>query len=437
MFGYYLDLARRSLKRSPVLTGLMVVAIGLGIGASMTMVTVLHVMSGDPSPGRSAKLYVPMLDPRTLAHAQAAHTGIRGTPDGFTWTDAMNLLHANRADGQAAMASGYAAIRPGRADMHPFFEQGQYITSDFFAMFGVPFRAGGGWTATQDRERARVVVLNAKLDRKLFGNATGIGQTVNLNNTDFRVIGVLKSWHPQPAFYKQRGDHVYGEADEFFMPLQTALELKFGVNGHVSCWGKSIDSLKSGSCTWLQLWVELDSPSRVLAYKNFLTDYWHGQQAHGRFPRKHAVPRVYDLMAWLGHEHVIPVNLSMQMWLAIGFLVVCMLSVVALLLAKFLRRSGEISVRRALGARRGDIFAQFGIESAVIGVAGGLLGLLIAQIGLWSVRMRPDGYAHLAQMDVSMLTSTVVLAVIASVLAGLLPAWRACRIPPALQLKTL
>jgi len=109
----------------------------------------------------------------------------------------------------------------------------------------------------------------------------------------------------------------------------------------------------------------------------------------------------------------------------------------ALLLAKFLRRSGEISVRRALGARRRDIFVQFGIESVVIGVAGGVLGVLIAELGLWSVRHRPDDYAHIARMDASMLLATLALAVFASMMASLLPAWRACRVAPALQLKTL
>ena len=66
MFGYYLDLALRSLKRNKMLTTLMVVAIGLGIGASMTMLTVLHVMSVDPLPEKSAVLYYPTLDPRPL-----------------------------------------------------------------------------------------------------------------------------------------------------------------------------------------------------------------------------------------------------------------------------------------------------------------------------------------------------------------------------------
>ena len=435
MFGYYLDLALRSLKRNPVLTALMVLAIGLGIGASMTMITVLHVMSGDPLPGRSAKLFVPMLDPRPPQQGAVAPTRLRGTPDGFTWTDALNLLREHRADRQAAMNAGGAAVRPERTGLHPFIERGEYVTSDFFAMFGVPFRAGNGWTAEQDRERARVVVLNARLDRKLFGNATGIGRTVRLDNTDFQVIGVLKGWHPQPAFYAQTGHGIFGDAPQFFVPLQTAMDVKLETVGHVSCWGNGADSLEGDQCTWLQFWVELDTPAKAAAYRGYLDNYWRDQQARGRFKRKDAAPRLFGMMAWLAHEQIIPANLSMQMWLAVGFLAVCMLSVVALLLAKFLRRSGEISVRRAMGARKRDIFLQFGIESAVIGVAGGLLGLALAQIGLWSVRQRPDGYAQLAQMDVSMLVGTVMLAIVASVLAGLLPAWRACLVPPALQLK--
>jgi putative ABC transport system permease protein len=140
-------------------------------------------------------------------------------------------------------------------------------------------------------------------------------------------------------------------------------------------------------------------------------------------------------MDWLAHEKVIPGDVRMQLWLALGFLFVCMVNITALLLAKFLRRSGEISVRRAMGARRRDIFVQLGIESMLIGVSGGALGLLIAQAGLWSVRQRPEGYAQLARMDPSMLIGTLALAILASLLAGLLPAWRACHVPPALQLK--
>jgi putative ABC transport system permease protein len=70
MFGYYFDLALRSLKRNKALTALMVLAISLGIGTSMTTLTVLHVLSGDPLPGRSSTLYAPQLDPRDMGDYQ-------------------------------------------------------------------------------------------------------------------------------------------------------------------------------------------------------------------------------------------------------------------------------------------------------------------------------------------------------------------------------
>jgi putative ABC transport system permease protein len=432
MFGYYLALALRSLNRSKVLTALMILAIGLGIGASMTMITVLHVMSGDPLPGRSAQLFVPQLDARPLERSK---TSKDSAPNGnLTWPDAMNLLRTHRADRQAAMVAGSAPIRPSQGSLRPFFQSGHYVTADFFPMFGAPFRAGSGWTAQDDEQRARVVVLNAELNRKLFGDTSGIGRTVRLKNTDFRVIGVLDDWYPQPTFYAQVNDRSFGKTDQFFLPLQTAVDLKFDFSGNFMCWGNDNGGRTSDHCTWLQFWVQLDNPAMAQSYRQFLDDYWREQQTQSRFPRP-VDAQLYGLMDWLSRQQVIPSDLRLQLWLALGFLGVCMVNIVGLLLAKFLRRSGEISVRRALGAQRYDIFLQFGIESAVIGVAGGVLGLMIAELGLWSVRQRPDGYAQLAQMDAAMLLGNFALAVCASVLAGLLPAWRACRIAPALQLK--
>jgi ABC-type transport system, involved in lipoprotein release, permease component len=214
MFGYYFALALRSLKRSKVLTVLMILAIGLGIGASMTMITVLHVMSGDPLPGRSMQLFVPQLDARPLERSK---TSKDSAPNGnLTWPDAMNLLRAHRADRQAAMVAGSAPIRPTQGSLRPFFQPGHYVTADFFPMFGTPFRTGSGWTAQDDEQRARVVVLNAELNRRLFGDTLGIGRTVRLKNTDFRVIGVLDDWYPQPTFYAQVNDRSFGKTDQFF-----------------------------------------------------------------------------------------------------------------------------------------------------------------------------------------------------------------------------
>lgn len=426
LIGHYFELAFRSFRRNTVLTFLIVVAIGLGVGASMTMITVIHVMSGDPIPNRSSKLFYPHLEPSTPEFVKY-HAG-----DNFTWPDATNLLQAHKAVKQAVMAPGRLAVTSvnGRS---PFFRGGHYVSSEFFSMFGTPFAAGDAWTPQDDQRSSQVVVLNGELARELYGNASSaIGHVIVLQSKDFRVIGVLNDWHPEPVFYGgASGDWAFKSEDEFFLPLNTAMSLKLPIAGGESCWGKS--SRTGDGCSWLQFWVELDSKSQIEAYQQFLMNYWHDQKMHGRFPAN-IPPDLYGMLERLRVLQLIPSNISLQLWLALGFLCVCIFNVVSLMLAKFLRRSDEVSIRRAMGASHKDIFLQFGIEAATLGIMGGCVSLLMTIAGLWLIHQRPDAYARLVQLDYSMVMVTFALAVIASVCAGILPAWRACRIPPALQL---
>jgi putative ABC transport system permease protein len=93
-------------------------------------------------------------------------------------------------------------------------------------------------------------------------------------------------------------------------------------------------------------------------------------------------------------------------------------------------------VRRALGASRRAIFAQYLVEAGAVGFAGGIAGHGLSLLGLWAVRQQPASYAELAHIDLGMLLLTFVLAVVASILAGLLPAWSAMQVAPAVQLKS-
>jgi putative ABC transport system permease protein len=142
-----------------------------------------------------------------------------------------------------------------------------------------------------------------------------------------------------------------------------------------------------------------------------------------------------NLMCWLIDQQVVPSDAKLQAYLAFGFLLICMVNTVGLLLAKCLRRGREISVRRALGASRRTIFAQFMVEAGIIGLAGGMLGLVLAELGLLAIRHQPADYASLAHLDGEMFLATFAVAMAASLVAGLLPAWRACVIAPAPQLK--
>lgn len=433
MFGYYLEMALHSLRRNTVLTVLMVLAVAMGIGASMTTLTVLHVLSGDPLPGRSARLYTPQIDPRD---ANGYVPGTTQPPAQLTWIDGMNLMRARRAERQALMTGGQVVVKPENTTFDAFYYAARYTTSDFFPMFGVPFQYGRAWNAEDDESRSRVAVISAALNNKLFGGKDSTGRSVRLSGAAFRIIGVLGDWHPNPQFYDLNRKS-YGENEGVYVPLSTSQDVGMDQEGSVDCWGNG-GSGKNPShtapCTWLQFWVQLGTPAQADAYQSFLVDYSAQQKTLGRFQRPPNV-RMRNVTQWLDYNRVVPDDVRLQTWLGFGFLAVCLVNMMGLMLAKFLRRSGEMGVRRALGASKRALFAQLLVESGVIGLAGGIGGLMLAVLGLWLVRKQPAEYAELAHLDMTMLFTTFVLAVVASLVAGLLPAWRACQVAPALQLK--
>ncbi len=437
MFAYYCDLALRSFKRNKVLTALMVLAIALGIGASMTTLAVFHILSGDPIPAKSSKLFYVQLDPAAMDGFIAGEE----PSEQVTRFDAEALLRDKRGDRQAFMTGGNVGIEPQTSGMDPFYADSRYTTADFFDMFATPFLYGSGWSKAQDDRRERVVVISKDLNDKVFGGGNSVGKTLRVNMHDFRILGVLDEWRPTPRFYDMNSDR-YGELEQVFLPFTVSRDLDMDRSGSMDCWDddKVSDDPEGNTgvnqpCVWLQYWVQLDTPAKAEEYRRYLTNYSDQQRASGRYQRPTNV-RLRNVMEWLDHNKVVPGDVRLQMWLAFGFLLVCLLNTVGLLLAKFLRRSSEIGVRRALGASRRAIFAQCLIEAGAVGLAGGILGLGLAWLGLWAVRQQPASYAELAHLDPVMLVTTFVLAILASLLAGLLPAWRACQVAPAIQLKS-
>ncbi len=438
MLRYYLELALLSLRRSKVLTALMVVAIAFGVGASMTTLTVLHVLSGDPLPEKSSTLYYPQLDPRT----EDGFPPGDDPPDQLTRLDAETLLAEGRADRQALMTGGQAAVLPdpegpGGA-IEPFYASVRYTSTDFFPMFDVPFSAGRPWDASEDEAGGRVAVISKELNDKLFAGEDSAGRALRIDDTEFRIVGVLDRWRPAPRFYDLTTSH-FTEAEEIYLPYSTSRDLEMTRAGSMDCFdtrppGQTETDL-GAPCTWIQFWVEISSPDDAASYLAFLENYSEEQRQAGRFERPVNV-RLPALMDWLEENEVVPSDVQLQTWLALAFFAVCLINTIGLLLAKFLRRAPEIGVRRALGASRRAVFSQCLVESGVIGIAGGCLGLALTLLGLWAVRQQPVEYAELAQLDLAMLIATLVAAIVSSLLAGLLPAWRACQIAPAMQLKS-
>ena len=431
MFRYYLELAARSLRRSPGLTALMVLTLGIGVGACMTTLTVFHVLSGDPLPSKSGRVLNVQLDAEPMRAYKPGEEPVLQ----LTRFDAEQLLREAHGARQVMMVGGHVPVE--QEGQSAYFATARYTSADFFALFEAPFQFGTGWTGAEDTSQARVIVLSNETNDRLFGGADSRGKTVVLRGKEFRVLGVLKPWRPVPHFYDLTMGR-FGKAEDVYLPFSTAMELSFSTSGHNNCWGDAPGGARKAvgaPCAWIQYWAEVDHESKAADYLQYLKNYSDQQRAAGRFERPTNV-RAHTVMGWMQNQEVVPHDIGLQLWLAFGFLVVCLVNTVGLLLAKCLRRSGEIGVRRALGAPRHAIFAQFLVEAGSLGLTGGLLGLALTGLGLWAVRHGSSSYAELVQLDTPMLVTTLALALLASLCAGLLPAWRACQVSPAMQLKT-
>ncbi|GLQ96961.1 ABC transporter permease [Dyella mobilis] len=435
MFTYYLQLGLRSLKRNPMLTALMVMAIGFGVAASMITYSVFRAVSGNPIPEKSSQLFVPQVD------AWGPQQNDKGEPAGaLSYTDAVALMKAHQAPRQTLIYQVTLSALPRGEDSVPSSVTGFAVMGDFFPMFDVPFLYGSGWSAADDDNRASDVVISEDFNQRIFGGANSVGRNITLSGQDYRIVGVMRHWDPKPRFYALWNENAYGDAADFFVLFNRALDLKVDNSGSNSCRGNlhfdGWDGWLHSNCVWLMPWVELDTSEQVVHYRQFLEAYAADQQRAGRFGWAPNV-RLRDVMEWLAFEKVVPPESRVSLIVALGFFAICLINTIGLLLAKFMRRAGEIGVRRALGATRHEIYAQYLMEAAAVGFAGGLLGLLLTAVGMSGVGLLfEDDIAKLARLDLSLMGLTLAVSIFATVAAAFYPAWRAAQVQPAWQLKS-
>ncbi len=231
MFRYYMDLAFRSLKRNPALTGLMIAAIAFGISACMTTLTVFRAMSADPIPAKSQQLFAPQIQNFASTETKPSDESM---PTQLTYLDAMALMQAHAAKRQSALYLTDLALRPMDPTQKSTYEFTRAASFEFFGMFDVPFRYGSAWSAQEDADRAAVVVLSSDINDRVFGGENSVGKRINLDKESYRVVGVLKPWKPIPHFYDL---HVlpFGESDALFIPFSHAIEKHLIMDGSMVC----------------------------------------------------------------------------------------------------------------------------------------------------------------------------------------------------------
>ena len=437
MFDYYLRLALRRCRQNLAVVGLLVLTMAIGIASCMTVMTIFDALAGEPLPGISPQLYVATMDAREAVDKD--NPDYKQPDSWLKLSDAKALVDAHRARQQLALAQSLTTMDnpDGKRSEQAW---GFMVYGEPLGMLGVPLRHGRPWTAQELAARVPVVVIDSDLAQKLFGSTDAVGRSVLLGGKPFRVIGVTAPWKPRTVFLdvkRNQGDP-QGSNEQFFVPAEAALDAGVGPFTSGECGkGAPVIGFQSASvqkCRWMEVWLALDSPAQVADWNGFLAGYANAQHDAGRFVYP-PQPRLYGTRAWMTLNHVVPDDVRLNLMLAGAFLLLCMVNVAGLLAARFLRRQADVAIRRALGASKRTVFVQHLVETGVLGLLGGLLALPLTWLGLWIVRQQPVAYADAAHFSPGVFAGLLLFSLVVGTLVGILPAWRICRLPPALQIK--
>ncbi len=441
MTAYDFRLALLSMRRSPGLSALMVLAIASGIAVCTISFAVYHAVSTNPIPWKNDQLYAVTLD---TWDPQQANDRDRPElpPPQLTHRDAVTLEQSDIPLRTVIMFKTKRVLDSGVAGHKAFRGILRATTGSFFPMFDAPFQYGAGWDAAADTNADPVVVLSKETNQKTFGGENSVGRMLSVGGHEMRVIGVLADWVPSPKFF-DLNNGPFEEPEDAYVPFRYALDREFGQVGNTNCWkNERIESRQdflNSECVWLQMWAELPTRADRERFQAYLDNYAREQKALGRMERP-LNNQLYNVDQWLDFNQVVQKDNRVLIGIAMLFLAACLVNVVGLLLSKFLNGAAMTGLRRALGASRRDIVRQHLAEVLLLSAAGGILGLVLAAIGMAGIRVLygPDveSIERLTHIDLVVVGAALGLSLAAGVLAGLYPAWRIGRTSPAVYLKT-
>lgn len=448
MLAYNLRLAWKSLRRNPVLSALIVGGIALGVAISTAFITVYHVFSEDPIPHKSGALHYVQMDNWDPKAPPNGHRS--GVPPQLAYRDVRAIMRSTIPVRQTANFLAAMYVFPEDPRVRPSQEMVRMVFSDFFPMFEVPFQYGSGWSKAADGAAGGgagaepVVVIGSALNDKIFGGANSVGRMLRIDRREFRIVGVIAPWRPRIRMYDFLGDP-YFQPESVFLPFNWIEPMEVRSIGNRDNWKTLpgnpgyVETLHAGEVNFIQFWVELPDAKSRQAYQGYLDAYALDQRRIGRFERpiKNLVTPLRDLIReW----QVVPRQSRALAAISVLFLVVSALNLVGLFLGKFLARAPHVGIRRALGASRRSIFLQHLVESELVGLIGGAIGLLLS-LGVLAFfnrlfsrasQVEAEGFFRL---DPTMILAAVLLSLVAGAIAGIYPAWRICSIPPADHLR--
>ncbi|MGA9062005.1 MAG: ADOP family duplicated permease [Terracidiphilus sp.] len=392
-FGQNLKFAIRQLRRNPGFTAAVVVTLALAIGANTAIFSLVNALMLTslpyPHPERMGTIFM-------RVQGVSPYDGPRDI-DGKEW----DLLR----DDVPALVSAISGSTTGvnlEADAHVAYVQDGRISQHYLDVLGIRPAAGRDFSAAEDTPHGpNAAILSYNLWRNVFGGDRSIvGQAIQLKGELYTVIGILPQGATTPL-----------DAD-VYTALQPSTQGEGGGTNY-----DVITRLRNGA-TWQQADAQINSawaaPGTSLASEN-----------HAARVSFYLVPLQQGETATLR-----PKTLALMLAAGLILLIACA-NLAGLTLVRVARRTSEIATRLALGASRWQIERQLWVENLVLAVAGGTAGVGVGFVALRGLlSLLPLGFLPVAAVpiDGTVLAFTLVVALLTSVLFGMLPALATRRI---------
>ena len=390
----------RKLRRMPGYTTIAVATIGIAIGATTAIFSIVDTVLLRP---------LPYTDPSRLMFVES--TSPEGRPMDMSPPDLDDYRAQSHSFAALSPVQGGGSVTLNRPGLPAVRLNRARVGANFFSLLGIAFERGRGFVADEDSAKsAKVVVLSDLAWRRWFGSTPSVvGSSVRLNDDLYRVVGVAppRFAYPQnpdvwvPAVWR---DYERGDAAHGLHELSAIGRLRPGATA-----ASAQRDLQAVAARIARDFPNADA--RIGAYVSPLRDQLVGDVR----------PALWSLLGAV----------------ALVLLIACA-NVANLSLVRGAGRSTEIAVRTALGAPRWRLIRQLVTESLLIALGGAVIGALIAA---WAVALvvsfGPHGLPRLTEITVNarMLAFATLLAAATGILFGLLPALHATRgdVTPALR----
>ncbi|HEV2299041.1 MAG TPA: ABC transporter permease [Candidatus Acidoferrales bacterium] len=383
--------AVRTLSKSPGFAAIAILTLGLGIGANTALFSVVNGVLLNPLPYPHPDQVVSVAD-KTSDFPESS----------ISYPNFLDWLHLNHSFASLAAYRQTSFNLTGQGDAERV--TAMEVSASFFPLLGVNPVAGRNFSTGEDQlNGAPAVILSGGFWKRKFGSSPEIiGKALNLNGTDYTVVGVI------PENFYFCCETINFNLSDVYVPIGGSKN-PWMLDRRIEPGIRAIGRIKQGVAL-AQARADMDGVARSLALAYPEADKDVGIVVT---PLKEVMVR--DIQPFL-----------LVLLAAVGFvLLIACVNVANLLLARSMGRAREFAIRAALGATQGRVIRQLLTESILLAIAGGALGLLLASWGTnAALAVLPSALprANDVRMDLRVLLFTLAVSLLAGILFGLAPA---------------